>query len=39
VTFFDMTGASMWTSVPERTLRFDEIGVIEALPATATPGW
>ncbi len=32
VTFFDMTGASMWTSVPERTLRFDEIGVIEALP-------
>ncbi len=32
VTFFDLTGSSMWTSVPERTLRFDEIGVIEALP-------
>jgi len=32
VTFFDLTGASMWSSVPERTLRFDERGVIEALP-------
>ncbi|OBH98573.1 type VII secretion protein EccCa [Mycobacterium sp. E2733] len=32
VTFFDLTGASMWTSVPERTLRFDDKGVIEALP-------
>ncbi len=32
VTFFDLTGASMWTSVPERTLKFDKKGVIEALP-------
>ncbi len=32
VTFFDLTGASMWSSVPERTLRFDERGVIDALP-------
>ena len=32
VTFFDLTGSSMWTSVPERTLRFDDKGVIEALP-------
>jgi DNA segregation ATPase FtsK/SpoIIIE-like protein len=32
VTFFDLTGASMWSSVPERTLRFDQRGVIEALP-------
>lgn len=32
VTFFDLTGASMWSSVPERALRFDEQGVIETLP-------
>ncbi len=32
VTFFDLTGSSMWTAVPERKLQFDEIGVIEALP-------
>src|SRR6202000_888226 len=32
VTFFDLTGSSMWASVPERTLRFDDKGVIEALP-------
>ncbi len=32
VTFFDLTGSSMWTSVPERTLTFDEKGIIEALP-------
>ncbi len=32
VTFFDLTGSSMWTSVPERTLSFDEVGIIEALP-------
>lgn len=32
VTFFDLTGASMWTSVPERTLRFDDKGIIETLP-------
>jgi type VII secretion protein EccCa/type VII secretion protein EccCb len=32
VTFFDLTGSSIWTSVPERTLRFDDKGVIEALP-------
>ncbi|OBG65707.1 type VII secretion protein EccCa, partial [Mycobacterium sp. E735] len=32
VTFFDLTGSSMWTSVPERTLRFDDKGIIEALP-------
>ena len=32
VTFFDLTGGSMWSSVPERTLRFDELGVIDALP-------
>jgi len=32
VTFFDLTGGSMWSSVPERTLQFDERGVIETLP-------
>ena len=32
VTFFDLTGASMWAAVPERTLQFDDLGVIEALP-------
>ncbi|BCZ24503.1 type VII secretion protein EccCa [Mycobacterium senriense] len=32
VTFFDLTGSAMWSAVPERTLRFDEKGVIEALP-------
>lgn len=32
VTFFDLTGSSMWTVVPKRTLRFDEKGVIDALP-------
>ena len=32
VTFFDLTGASMWSSVPERSLQFDQKGVIEALP-------
>jgi ESX secretion system protein EccC len=32
VTFFDLTGGSMWSSVAERTLRFDERGVIETLP-------
>ncbi|MFV0493507.1 type VII secretion protein EccCa [Mycobacterium sp.] len=32
VTFFDLTGSAMWTEVPERKLRFNEIGVIEALP-------
>lgn len=32
VTFFDLTGSAMWSAVPERTLRFDEMGVIEALP-------
>ncbi len=32
VTFFDLTGSSMWTSVPERMLTFDETGIIEALP-------
>ncbi|OBF74214.1 type VII secretion protein EccC [Mycobacterium sp. 852002-51613_SCH5001154] len=32
VTFFDLTGSSMWTAVPERSLRFDDKGVIEALP-------
>ncbi len=32
VTFFDLTGSSMWAAVPERTLRFDHMGVIEALP-------
>jgi len=32
VTFFDLTGAQMWSSVAERLLRFDERGVIEALP-------
>lgn len=39
VTFFDLTGSSMWTDIPERKLQFDKTGVIEALPATATPGW
>lgn len=32
VTFFDLTGSPMWTSVPERMLSFDEKGIIEALP-------
>jgi type VII secretion protein EccCa/type VII secretion protein EccCb len=32
VTFFDLTGSAMWSAVPERTLRFDKKGVIEALP-------
>ncbi|MEY8016078.1 type VII secretion protein EccCa [Mycobacterium servetii] len=32
VTFFDLTGSSMWTSVPERILSFDHTGIIEALP-------
>ena len=32
VTFFDLTGSSMWTEVPERKLKFDNVGVIEALP-------
>jgi type VII secretion protein EccCa/type VII secretion protein EccCb len=32
VTFFDLTGSSIWASVPERTLKFDEMGIIEALP-------
>lgn len=32
VTFFDLTGSSMWTDIPERKLRFDKTGVIEALP-------
>ncbi|WP_407686284.1 type VII secretion protein EccCa [Mycobacterium sp. HUMS_1102779] len=32
VTFFDLTGSPMWTSVPERMLSFDETGIIEALP-------
>lgn len=32
VTFFDLTGSSMWTDVPERKLQFDKTGVIEALP-------
>ncbi|BBX73502.1 type VII secretion protein EccCa [Mycobacterium shinjukuense] len=32
VTFFDLTGSSLWTAVPERKLEFDETGIIEALP-------
>lgn len=32
VTFFDLTGSSMWTDTPERKLQFDKTGVIEALP-------
>lgn len=32
VTFFDLTGSSMWTDIPERKLQFDKAGVIEALP-------
>jgi len=32
VTFFDLTGSSMWTAVPARVLRFDSKGVIEAVP-------
>lgn len=32
VTFFDLTGSSMWTDIPERKLQFDKTGVIEALP-------
>ncbi|MDT5219481.1 MAG: hypothetical protein QOF15_1586, partial [Mycobacterium sp.] len=32
VTFFDLTGSSMWAEVPERKLKFDNVGVIEALP-------
>lgn len=32
MTFFDLTGSSMWTDIPERKLQFDKTGVIEALP-------
>lgn len=32
VTFFDLTGSSMWIDIPERKLQFDKTGVIEALP-------
>lgn len=32
VTFFDLTGSSMWTDIPERKLQFDKTSVIEALP-------
>lgn len=32
VTFFDLTGSSMWTDIPERKLQFGKTGVIEALP-------
>lgn len=32
VTFFDLTGSSMWTDIPDRKLQFDKTGVIEALP-------
>lgn len=32
VTFFDLTGSSIWTDIPERKLQFDKTGVIEALP-------
>lgn len=32
VTFFDLTASPMWTAVPERLLKFDKTGVIEALP-------
>lgn len=32
VTFFDLTGSSMWTDISERKLQFDKTGVIEALP-------
>lgn len=32
VTFFDLTGSSTWTDIPERKLQFDKTGVIEALP-------
>jgi len=32
VTFFDLTGAALWTARPERVLQFDSSGVIEALP-------
>lgn len=32
VTFFDLTGSSMWTDIPERKLQFEKTGVIEALP-------
>lgn len=32
VTFFDLTGSSMWTDILERKLQFDKTGVIEALP-------
>ncbi len=33
VTFFDLTGASVWTTTPERVLRFtDKNGIVETLP-------
>jgi type VII secretion protein EccCa/type VII secretion protein EccCb len=32
VTFFDLTGSSLWTAAPQRVLRFDDKGVIETLP-------
>lgn len=32
VTFIDLTGAPDWTAVPQRVLRFDSNGIINALP-------
>lgn len=32
VTFFDLTGEADWTAVPQRVLRFDDKGIISALP-------
>ncbi len=32
VTLIDLTGSPLWTSVPERLLRFDERGVMDTLP-------
>ncbi|HET9876594.1 MAG TPA: type VII secretion protein EccCa [Mycobacterium sp.] len=32
VTFFDLTGTAEWTTAPQRVLRFDSRGTIEALP-------
>ncbi|MEO6793169.1 MAG: type VII secretion protein EccCa [Mycobacterium sp.] len=32
VTFFDLTGVQEWRDVPQRVLRFDDKGIINALP-------
>ncbi|GAB4987547.1 hypothetical protein MAHJHV60_45570 [Mycobacterium avium subsp. hominissuis] len=39
VTFFDLTGSSMWSSVPERTLLHMDEPVRSKNVTPSTPGW